>query len=401
MATKRTDISSETSASGGIPAAKSIKQKTMDEVLPKTNPDIPLRPMNNNDPNKPVDAKEMNTIAAANSNHGIKNPPASAAYAAQQRATYAAGMQQAAAGKLSAEDRLMLRGVDQNTIAAANSNHGIKNPPASAAYAAQQRATYAAGMQQAAAGKLSAEDRLMLRGVDQNISRGLMPTISPTMPTQATATPRQATATAPTASPDTSTAGFYAHAEKMLGPDKFKTFMSMPEAQRNAIYSKFVESRTKNAPAVGTAAGATAGTTAAPSGSRFPASALPSGNAPVPTSVPTTAGTGTAESMLRTLRDDTASPEARAQAQTYLRVRTMYAQPGKYGKEIKTLEKLERAKIKELRNMFRNKLNIRDPRFAPQYALYQALRKKDPQAKLTLYTELMKGPEFTHLDFRK
>jgi hypothetical protein len=364
MATKRTDISSETSASGGIPAAKSIKQKTMDEVLPKTNPDIPLRPMNNNDPNKPVDAKEMNTIAAANSNHGIKNPPASAAPAAAQSPSPGA--------------------VDPN----------------SAAYAAQQRATYAAGMQQAAAGKLSAEDRLMLRGVDQNISRGQMPVISPTMPTQATATPRQATASAPTG-PDTSTAGFYAHAEKMLGPEKYKVFMSMPEAQRNAIYSKFVESRTKNAPAAGTAAGATAGTTAAPSGSRFPASALPSGNAPVPTSVPTTAGTGTAENMLRTLRDDTASPEARAQAQTYLRVRTMYAQPEKFGKEIKTLEKLERAKIKELSNMFRNRLNIRDPRFARQYAQYQALRKKDPQAKLTLYTELMKGPEFTHLDFRK
>lgn len=362
MATKRTDISSETKASGGIPAAKSIKQKTMDEVLPKTNPDIPLRPMNNNDPNKPVDAKEMNTIAAANSNHGIKNPPASAAPAA------------AVPGA-----------VDPN----------------SAAYAAQQRATYAAGMQQAAAGKLSAEDRLMLRGVDQNISRGQMPTISPATPRQATATPRRATATAPTASPDTSTAGFYAHAEKMLGPDKFKTFMSMSEAQRNAIYSKFVESRTKNAPAAGATAGATAGTTAAPSGSRFPASALPSGNAPIPTSVPTTAGTGTAETMLRTLRDDTASPEARAQAQTYLRVRTMYAQPEKFGKEIKTLEKLERAKIKELSNMFRNRLNIRDPRFARQYAQYQALRKKDPQTRLTLYTELMKGPEFTHLDFRK
>lgn len=376
MATKRTDISSETKASGGIPAAKSIKQKTMDEVLPKTNPDIPLRPMNNNDPNKPVDAKEMNTIAAANSNHGIKNPPASAApAAAQSPSPYGWGNTKPA----------VPGAVDPN----------------SAAYAAQQRATYAAGMQQAAAGKLSAEDRLMLRGVDQNISRGQMPTISPAMPTQATATPRQATATAPTASPDTSTAAFYAHAEKMLGPDKFKTFMSMPEAQRNAIYSKFVESRTKNAPAAGATAGATAGTTAAPSGSRFPASALPSGNAPVPTSVPTTAGTGTAERMLRTLRDDTASPEARAQAQTYLRVRTMYAQPKKFGKEIKTLEKLERAKIKELSNMFRNRLNIRDPRFARQYAQYQALRKKDPQAKLALYTELMKGPEFTHLDFRK
>lgn len=384
MATKRTDISSETKASGGIPAAKSIKQKTMDEVLPKTNPDIPLRPMNNNDPNKPVDAKEMNTIAAANSNHGIKNPPASAApAAAQSPSPYG-------------------RGITEPAVPGAVD-------PNSAAYAAQQRATYAAGMQQAAAGKLSAEDRLMLRGVDQNISRGQMPTISPAMPTQATATPRQATATAPTG-PDTSMAGFYAHAEKVLGPDKYKVFMSMSEAQRNAIYSKFVESRTKNAPAAGATAGTTAApsgnvpaarTTAAPSGSRFPASALPSGNAPVPTSVPTTAGTGTAESMLRTLRDDTASPEARAQAQTYLRVRTMYAQPEKFGKEIKTLEKLERAKIKELSNMFRNRHNIRDPRFAHLYAQYQALRKKDPQARLTLYTELMKRPEFTHLDFRK
>lgn len=374
MATKRTDISSETSASGGIPAAKSIKQKTMDEVLPKTNPDIPLRPMNNNDPNKPVDAKEMNTIAAANSNHGIKNPPASAApAAAQSPSPYG-------------------RGITEPAVPGAVD-------PNSASYAAQQRATYAAGMQQAAAGKLSAEDRLMLRGVDQNISRGQMPVISPTMPTQATGSSAStgSKGSAPTASPDTSTAGFYAYVEKKLGSEKFKTFMSMPEADRNAIYSKFVESQTKNAPAPGT----TAGTTAAPSGSRFPASALPSGNSSIPTSVPTTAGTGTAENMLRTLRDDTASPEARAQAQTYLRVRTMYAQPEKYGKEIKTLEKLERAKIKELSNMFKNRLNIRDPRFARQYAQYQALRKKDPQARLTLYTELMKGPEFTHLDFRK
>lgn len=371
MATKRTDISSETSASGGIPAAKSIKQKTMDEVLPKTNPDIPLRPMNNNDPNKPVDAKEMNTIAAANSNHGIKNPPASAApMAAQSPSPYG-------------------RGITEPAVPGAVD-------PNSAAYAAQQRATYAAGMQQAAVGKLSAEDRLMLRGVDQNISRGQMPVISPTMPTQATAS-TGSKGSAPTASPDTSMAGFYAYAEKKLGPEKFPIFMNMPDADRNAMYSKFVESQTKNVPA----AGATAGTTAAPSGSRFPASALPSGNSSIPTSVPTTAGTGTAENMLRTLRDETASPGARAQAQTYLRVRTMYAQPKKFGKEIKTLEKLERAKIQELRNMFRNRLNIRDPRFARQYAQYKALRKKDPQARLALYTELMKGPEFTHLDFRK
>ena len=375
MPTKRTDISSETSASGGIPAAKSLKQKTMDEVLPKTNPDIPLRPMNNNDPNKPVDAKEMNTIAAANSNHGIKNPPASAApAAAQSPSPYG-------------------RGITEPAVPGAVD-------PNSAAYAAQQRATYAAGMQQAAAGKLSAEDRLMLRGVDQNISRGQMPTISPSMPTQATASTGSKGSTA-SAGPDTSMAGFYGHVAKLLGAEKFQTFMAMSDAERNAMYSKFVESQTKNVPAAGATAGATAGTTAAPSGSRFPASALPSGNSSIPTSVPTTAGTGTAETMLRTLRDETASPEARAQAQTYLRVRTMYAQPEKFGKEIKTLEKLERAKIKELSNMFRNRHNIRDPRFARQYAQYQALRKKDPQARLALYTELLKGQEFTHLDFRK
>ena len=379
MATKRTDISSETSERGGIPASKSLQQKAMDAVLPKTNPDIPLRPMNNNDPNKPVDAKEMNTIAAANSNHGIKNPPASAApAAAQSPSPYG-------------------RGITEPAVPGAVD-------PNSASYAAQQRATYAAGMQQAAAGKLSAEDRLMLRGVDQNISRGQMPTISPSMPTQATASTGSKGSTA-SAGPDTSMAGFYGHVAKLLGAEKFQTFMAMSDADRNAMYSKFVESQTKNAPATGTAAtpaaGATAGTTAAPSGSRFPASALPSGNSSIPTSVPTTAGTGTAETMLRTLRDETASPEARAQAQTYLRVRTMYAQPEKFGKEIKTLEKLERAKIQELRNMFRNRHNIRDPRFARQYAQYKALQKKDPQARLALYTELLKGQEFTHLDFRK
>ena len=378
MPTKKTDISSETSASGGIPAAKSLKQKTMDEVLPKSNPNIPLRPMNNNDPNKPVDAKEMNTIAAANSNHGIKNPPAS---------PYGRG------------------------------STGPAGPgavdPNSASYAARQQAGYQAGMQQAAAGKLSAEDRLMLRGVDQNVSRGLMPTISPVASTAtgrpaastaSTATGRPAASTASTASTGTKEAA-QKYLQDKLGPEGYKVFQSMPKEQQEAIYSKYAEMVTKNAPAATTAA-LPKGSAPSPS-----ANALPSGNTPIPTRSSTTSapavdtsnsfGGGTAEYMLRTLQDNTASPEARAQAGTYLKVRTMYAQPGKYGKAIKLLEKLERAKIQELRNMFRNRHNIRDPRFARQYAQYQALQKKDPQARLTLYTELMQGPEFAHLEFRK
>lgn len=363
MATKRTDISSETQASGGNPAAKSIKQKTMDEVLPKTNPDIPLRPASNNDPNKPIDAKEMNAIAAANSNHGIKNPPAS---------PYGRGITEPA------------------TPGAVDPN--------SQAYAAQQQAAYAAGMQRAAAGKLTTDERLLMRGID---SRSPLPVAS-TVPTQATgstatgATTTSARTTAPTATggSEATREGFNKYAQNLLGPEKYKVFMSMPEAQRNALYSKYVERQTKNAPLATTQA-------AAPSGSRFPAGTLPAGGSPIPTSRPSSAGTGTAETMLRTLRDETASPEARAQAGTYLRVRTMYAQKGKYGKEIKALEGLERAKIKELGNMFKNRQNIHDPRFARQYAQYQALRKKDPQARLALYTELMKGPEFAHLDFRK
>lgn len=370
MATKRTDISSETQASGGNPAAKSIRQKTMDEVLPAERPDIPLRPMNNNDPNKPVDAKEMNAIAAANSNHGIKNPPASASPAnAQTASPYGRGITEPA------------------TPGAVDPN--------SAAYAAQQRATYAAGMQRAAAGKLTTDERLLMRGID---SRSPLPVAStvPAVSAQATQA-TQATAPAATGGSDTTREGFNKYAQNLLGPEKYKVFMSMPEAQRNALYSKYVERQTKNAPAATAASPASGGT----SGSRFPASALPAGGPPIPTSGPTSAGTGTAETMLRTLRDETASPEARAQAGTYLRVRTMYAQKGKYGKEIKALEGLERAKIKELGNMFKNRQNIHDPRYARQYAQYQALRKKDPQARLALYTELMKGPEFAHLDFRK
>ena len=52
MATQSTDISSE----GKNPATKSPRQKITEEVLPKVNPDVPLRPVTNNDPNKPVDA---------------------------------------------------------------------------------------------------------------------------------------------------------------------------------------------------------------------------------------------------------------------------------------------------------------------------------------------------------
>ncbi len=375
MPTKKTDISSEMNASGGIPAAKSLKQKTMDEVLPKSNPNIPLRPMNNNDPNKPIDAKEMNTIAAANSNHGIKNPPAS---------PYG-------------------RGITEPAVPGAVD-------PNSASYAARQQAAFRAGMQQAAAGKLSAEDRLMLRGVDQNVSRGLMPTISPVASVVPTATGRPTASTASTATgrPTGTTEAAQKYLQDKLGPEGYKVFQSMPKERQEAIYSKYAEMVTKNAPAATTAALPKG---SAPSPSARSTNALPSGNTPIPTRSSTTSapavdtsnspGGGTAEYMLRTLQDNTASPEARAQAGTYLKVRTMYAQPEKYGKEIKLLEKLERAKKQELRNMFRNRLNIRDPRFARQYAQYQALQKKDPQARLALYTELMQGPEFAHLEFRK
>lgn len=364
-------------ASGGIPAAKSLKQKTMDEVLPKSNPNIPLRPMNNNDPNKPVDAKEMNAIAAANSNHGIKNPPAS---------PYG-------------------RGITEPAVPGAVD-------PNSASYAARQQAAYQAGMQQAAAGKLSAEDRLMLRGVDQNVSRGMMPTISPA----ASAVPTASTASTATGRPTASTGTTEAaqkYLQDKLGPEGYKVFQSMSKEQQEAIYSKYAEMVTKNAPAATTAAlpKGSAPSPSARSTSVPSANALPSGNTPIPTRSSTTSapavatsnssGGGTAEYMLRTLQDNTASPEARAQAGTYLKVRTMYAQPKKYSREIKLLEKLERAKKEELRNMFRNRLNIRDPRFARQYAQYQALRKKDPQARLALYTQLMQGPEFAHLEFRK
>ena len=71
MATQSTATSSE----GKNPVTKSPRQKITEEVLPKVNPDVPLRPATNNDPNKPVDAKALNEVAAANSNHGIQRPP--------------------------------------------------------------------------------------------------------------------------------------------------------------------------------------------------------------------------------------------------------------------------------------------------------------------------------------
>lgn len=104
--------------------------------------------------------------------------------------------------------------------------------------------------------------------------------------------------------------------------------------------------------------------------------------------------------MLAVLRNPNASSQAREQAATYQKVMTMYNQRGKFKGEIDKLERAERAYVRQLGNMFKNSLNRKDPKYQQEYDHWRALRKKDPQAKLIMYNELLKRPEFASLDYK-
>lgn len=359
MATQSTDISSE----GKNPATKSPRQKITEEVLPKVNPDVPLRPVTNNDPNKPVDAKALNEVAAANSNQGIQRPPASPAPANQYG-----------------------RGITEPTVPGAVD-------PNSQAYAEAQRANYQKLMAQGP----TAEDRLLMRGVDQNVSRGQMPvgrvpgaTASPvpTGPTGSGATRPTGSATPASLSQE----AFGTDIKNRLSPDDYKLYQSLNPAKQTELYNKWKEQQVKQNPSLLTAP------TGSPAAPAAPAGALPSGGSPIPTAQVSPPGRD--EKMLEVLRDPTADPQARSQASTYLKVKTMYAQKAKFGNEIKALERASRAYTRQLGNMFKNPLNRRDPKYQQQYEHWKALRKGNPQAKLIMFNELMKRPEFASLSFK-
>lgn len=349
MATQSTATSSE----GKNPVTKSPRQKITEEVLPKVNPDVPLRPSSNNDPNKPADAKALNEVAAANSNHGIQRPPGtperpSAAYWAS-------------------------KGITEPTVPGAVD-------PNSRAYAEAQRASYQKLMAQGP----TAEDRLLMRGVDQNVSRGQMPVIrgpEPAVPTGTTGTVGRTSA-----SSNLTFGDFSAKMKNDLPPEQYKLFQSLSPAVQTNLYNRFKAQQIRQMGTTGT------------TGTTGTVGALPAGGSPIPTAE--TAPLGRDEKMLKVLRDSTADPQARAQAKAYLTVKTMYAQKGKYANEIKALERGARAYRKQLDNMFKNTLNRRDPRYQQQYDHLRLLRKNDPQAKLIMYTELLKRPEFASLRFK-
>ena len=353
MATKTTSISTEASN----PTAKSPRQKITEEILPKVNPDVPLRPVTNNDPNKPVDAKTIAPVAAANSNHGIQVPPASAAPAQK----YGAGI------------------TEPKTPGAVD--------PTSPAYAQQQQARY----QQLMKSGPTIQDRLIMAGLDNEaIPVGRVGGL--TVGTTATAAPTaQAT---PSPSSPFSRAAFTDYMQK-TNPDNLSVFNSMPEERQKAIFSKWVESETKKQGPTGSA-----GTVAPAVRTTIPEGALPSSNLPIPTATGLTPSSSRDEQMQAVLQNPKADPQAREQAATYMKVKTMYNQRGKFEREIGNLERAGRAYVRQLGNMFKNSLNRRDPKYQQQYDHWRALRKGDPQAKLIMYNELLKRPEFASLNYK-
>lgn len=354
MATKTTSISTEASN----PTAKSPRQKITEEILPKVNPDVPLRPVTNNDPNKPVDAKTIAPVAAANSNHGIQVPPASAAPAQKYGA-----------------------GITEPVVAGAVD-------PASPAYAQQQQARY----QQLMKSGPTIQDRLIMAGLDNEaipVGRVGGLTVGTSAPTGTAATVATGASAMP-ASPFTREA--FTEYMKKTTPDNLSIFKAMPEERQKAIFSKWVESETKKQGPAGSAAPAVRTT--------IPEGALPSSNLPIPTATGLTPSSDRDEKMQAVLQNPKADPMAREQAATYMKVKTMYNQRGKFGREIDNLERAGRAYVRQLGNMFKNNLNRRDPKYQQQYDHWRALRKGDPQAKLIMYNELLKRPEFASLNYK-
>lgn len=355
MATKTTSISTEASN----PTAKSPRQKITEEILPKVNPDVPLRPVTNNDPNKPVDAKTIAPVAAANSNHGIQVPPASAVPAQK----YGAGI------------------TEPKTPGAVD--------PTSPAYAQQQQARY----QQLMKSGPTIQDRLIMAGLDNEaIPVGRVGGLTVGTPAPAAPT-AQAT---PSPSSPFSRAAFTDYMQK-TNPDNLSVFNSMPEERQKAIFSKWVESeKRKSGPMAAPVSPAPAG----PVASAGFMSPLPSSNVPIPTATGLTPSSDRDTKMMEVLRNPKADPQAREQASTYMKVKTMYNQRGKFKREIGNLERAGRAYVRQLGNMFKNNLNRRDPKYQQQYDHWRALRKGDPQAKLIMYNELLKRPEFASLNYK-
>lgn len=317
------------------------RSSILNDVAPAQNQDIPQRPIQNKDANKPVTAEQLQQAGAVNSNQGIDRNNPLAVQSAREPLSMPQGNDQQQAPASPEQDRIMnmtrqqldsfRRGsgltneqkqlADEAAFRYMEGSHPLSQDaamfssavdPNTPQYAAQQRQTFQEGMTRAAQNRLTPQEISARGGFDQVV-------VPLAMPQRPSASPlQQSPATRPTLS-------FEAWA-KQKGYD----ISGLKPEELNPLRSGYNVAvlQSNNARALqNTLSGNQAPTPAGTQQRTFPAS--PSA-IPVRSSAPTQQPAqrlGFDEQMLQTARDRNASPESRAQATAWIQVQRLQNNP--------------------------------------------------------------------------
>lgn len=393
------------------------RSSILNDVAPAQNQDIPQRPIQNKDANKPVTAEQLQQAGAVNSNQGIDRNNPTAVQSAREPLSMPQGNDQQQAPASPEQDRIMnmtrqqldsfRRGpgltneqkqlADEAAFRYMEGSHPLSQDaamfssavdPNTPQYAAQQRQTFQEGMTRAAQNRLTPQEISARGGFDQVV-------VPLAMPQRPSASPlQQSPATRPTLS-------FEAWA-KQKGYD----ISGLKPEELNPLRSGYNVAvlQSNNARALQNTLSGNQAT--APAGTQqrtFPAS--PSA-IPVRSSAPAQQPAQRLsfdEQMLQTARDRNASPESRAQATAWIQVQRLQNNPRfanlnrlfqqEYRNRIRQ-ESTRLAGVRKASNWNRRLMNYNGDR-----SRLRALQQGDPYSKIAIYQEILKDPRFARLNF--
>lgn len=393
------------------------RSSILNDIAPAQNQDIPQRPIQNNDANKPVTAEQLQQAGAVNSNQGIDRNNPTAVQSAREPLSIPQENAQQQTLASPEQDRIMnmtrqqldsfRRGsgltneqkqlADEAAFRYMEGSHPLSQDaamfssavdPNTPQYAAQQRQTFQEGMTRAAQNRLTPQEISARGGFDQVV-------VPLAMPQRPSASPlQQSPATRPALS-------FEAWA-KQKGYD----ISGLKPEELNPLRSGYNVAVLQSANARALQNTLSGNQATAPAGTQqrtFPAS--PSA-IPVRSSAPAQQPAQRLsfdEQMLQTARDRNASPESRAQATAWIQVQRLQNNPRfanlnrlfqqEYRNRIRQ-ESTRLAGVRKASNWNRRLMNYNGDR-----SRLRALQQGDPYSKISIYQEILKDPRFARLNF--
>lgn len=393
------------------------RSSILNDIAPAQNQDIPQRPIQNNDANKPVTAEQLQQAGAVNSNQGIDRNNPTAVQSAREPLSMPQENAQQQTLASPEQDRIMnmtrqqldsfRRGsgltneqkqlADEAAFRYMEGSHPLSQDaamfssavdPNTPQYAAQQRQTFQEGMTRAAQNRLTPQEISARGGFDQVV-------VPLAMPQRPSASPLQQ-------SPTTRPALSFEAWAKQKGYD----ISGLKPEELNPLRSGYNVAvlQSNNARALqNTLSGNQVATPAGTQQRTFPAS--PSA-IPVRSSAPAQQPAQRLsfdEQMLQTARDRNASPESRAQATAWIQVQRLQNNPRfanlnrlfqqEYRNRIRQ-ESTRLAGVRKASNWNRRLMNYNGDR-----SRLRALQQGDPYSKIAIYQEILKDPRFARLNF--